>query len=286
MPPVREQAIAVNITSGHSWMASEAMAKDLLYVVDVPAGAVDVFAYPGGTRVGRITGFELPEGACVNARGDVFVTDEELQEIFEYPHGGVKPIKVLREPRAWPIDCAIDSSTNNLAVANFSSTQHHHSLAGDIMIYSDARGEPKTYSNPDLFAPLFCSYDGDGNLFITGRDFSFGFIYGELLNRTHKFKKIRLKGFHGDGIEWDGRYVAMSVGGGRIDRLSGARLVGFTLLKGSSGGGKPWIGAGAIVLAGLSNNIRFWRYPRGGKSTGGVTGFDQPYGAVVSIAKR
>jgi hypothetical protein len=269
---------------GHSWMARSAKALNLLYISDVPARDVDVFSYPAGRLLGKLTGFEIPNGECVDKTGDVFVTDGELLEIREYAHGGTRPLATLSDPGAAE-DCSIDPMTGDLAVAN-STSPRTPSGQGDIAIYKDAKGTPKTYANPDLFAAEFCAYDGSGNLFVSGRNYSDGPIYTELPKGTRTFRNIRLRGIKAGGsVQWDGGYVVLRVGYHEIDRVSGAKVVGTTVLKGSPSQGQFWIQGNTIILPQGLANVGFWSYPGGGKPAKTISGFDQPFGVTVSMRK-
>ena len=78
---------------------SPAAAGPLLYVSDIGAEDVDVFSYPGGKQVGKLTGFSEPAGLCTDRKGDVFVVDSGSDRILEYAHGGTSPIATLRAGR-------------------------------------------------------------------------------------------------------------------------------------------------------------------------------------------
>jgi hypothetical protein len=57
-------------------MMREAASENLLYVSDIGTNEVDVYPYPSGSLVGKLTGFGSVAGLCVNKGGDVFVVDE------------------------------------------------------------------------------------------------------------------------------------------------------------------------------------------------------------------
>jgi hypothetical protein len=268
---------------GGSWMEPQAKAENLLYISLVPGG-VYVFSYPDGKRVGKLTGSEEPNGECVDEAGDVFITDTERSNIVEYAHGVTKPIATLDDPGN-PWDCSIDLTTGNLAVANVSDV-HSHDGQGEIEIYEHASGTPKKYSDRDLYAALHCSYDGDGNLFITGQNWSLGSIYLELRKSSRTFKQIHLKRIRNDGgVKWDGAYIAVSAGKREIYRTVGARIVGTTLLKGRDFVGPFWIQHSTVIVAdgGGVQFAGFWNYPAGGKSTKTIPLRFQPAGVAVSM---
>ncbi len=75
----------------------------LLYVSDTESGDVYVFNYPKGTPAGTITGLTDPGGECVDAKGNVFVTNTGGSNVLEYAHGGTAPIATLKDPGFFPI---------------------------------------------------------------------------------------------------------------------------------------------------------------------------------------
>lgn len=276
-------------TVGHSsgspsWMAPEAKAEDLLYV-SLSSGGVDVFAYPSGKRIGKLTGTEEPNGECVDSKGDVFITDAERSVIIEYAHAGTQPIAILSDPGS-PEDCSIDAATGNLAVANVSD-EHSRDLQGNVDIYSDAKGAPKRFSNRDLYAAWHCGYDGNGNLFVSGRDWSLEPIYLELPKGRHAFERIHLKGIRAiGGIKWDGKDIAVGGNRHKLHQTAGDKVLGSTLLEHSGSLGQFWIEGSVVIVpnGGSDESVGFWNYPAGGKPTKIIPvsrGFE-PVGAAVS----
>ncbi|MGA9275093.1 MAG: hypothetical protein WBV67_16560, partial [Candidatus Cybelea sp.] len=67
-----------------SWMLPEAVSEDLLYVTNY--STVMVFTYPAGKHVGTLKGFYSNVGECVDANGDVFVTNFKPVAVYEYAH--------------------------------------------------------------------------------------------------------------------------------------------------------------------------------------------------------
>ncbi len=94
-------AIATHADRGTSWMLPEAKDEALLYADDPAREDVFVFAYPKGTLLGTLTGFNAwPNGLCIDAYGHVFITTEESEikgVIYEYNHGGTAPIASLSD---------------------------------------------------------------------------------------------------------------------------------------------------------------------------------------------
>src|SRR5271165_3270751 len=81
-------------TRVQSWIKPGARHAKLLYASSNALGdkTVYVFSYPNGRLVGKLTNFTVPQGMCVDAAGDVYITDTPAQQIDEYAHGGTSPI--------------------------------------------------------------------------------------------------------------------------------------------------------------------------------------------------
>jgi hypothetical protein len=108
-------ALATRATHGGSWALPEAATSDLLYVSD--AGYLSMYTYPKGKLVGTIhnDNFNILAGECVDAKGDVFVSNLGNGKVFEYKHGSKKLLETLDPPAAEEaLDCSIDPTTGNL----------------------------------------------------------------------------------------------------------------------------------------------------------------------------
>ena len=101
-----------------SWMEPGLASKELLYVSD-NGGNVYVFSYPAGKLVGTLTDARSPSGLCSDKAGHVFVPDVNNEDVLEYAHGGKKPIATINDFGFYPESCAIDPTTQNLAVTNY-----------------------------------------------------------------------------------------------------------------------------------------------------------------------
>lgn len=294
-------AIAAQGDRGHSWMLAEAKGDNLLYVSDGVSGNVFIFSYPQAKEVGEITGLNLPEGACVDNAQDVFIVLEDSGIIYKYRHGGTKPIARLRDRGgSFPLGCSVSSASGDLAVVNESGRPISSSSYGppNIAVYKAAGGKPKIYSDPNLSIMYFCSYDGAGNLFIDGTDYSNDTVLIELPKGSKTFRNIVVQQTIKDpgGVEWDGRHVAVA------DRTgaSGYAVVYRFTIKGDKG-----IEVGSTVLGGdvyvisfwIENHtliggdpgagaVRFWKYPAGGTATTTISGFRDPAAMTISLAPK
>ncbi|MGB6714243.1 MAG: hypothetical protein WBE30_11495 [Candidatus Cybelea sp.] len=295
----QSRPIATEAGRAGPWMLPEAKSEDLLYISDSLAGNVYVYAYPAGKLVGTLTGFQSPEGDCVDKSGDVFVTNYAAQNILEYAHGGTSPIAILTDPYYYsPEDCSVDSTTGNLAVTNASTISGY---PGSVAIYADARGTPAQYFDDSIFFYRSCSYDHQGNLWIDGNGFTRHkeyFALAELSSGSDQFSIIKLNQHVAapGGVQWAGRYLA--VGDADKDLIYQFAIKGRT---GTKAGETPldasgptaqfWIQAKTVIVPNLDKDskqkgkVGFYSYPKGGAAIKTINGFKSPDGATVSLAQ-
>ncbi|HMF28084.1 MAG TPA: hypothetical protein VKE42_04890 [Candidatus Cybelea sp.] len=191
-----------------SWISHDALSQPLLYVSNSEKASVNVYSgflskHP--TLEGQLTGFEYPYGACVDAMGNVYVTDEYAVDVVEYAHGGSTPLKTL--PLAGlPIGCAVDPVTGNLAVSIYEGSQGGNTRGG-VFIFSNASGTPTLYTDPDLWQIWPPAYDPKGNLFVLG--YNPTVELAELPRGGSEFEQISLGvQLNAPGsVLWDGRYL-------------------------------------------------------------------------------
>lgn len=273
---------------------SDAKQQDLVYASDEQGQTVYVFSYATGQLVGTLGGFRNPTGECVDAAGDVFITNEMPPEIVEYAHGEAVPIQTLSDPYT-PNGCAIDPKTGNLAVANF---------YGNVAVYAHAQGTPVIYTDSDFTFFQFCAYDSTGNLFVTDGGSS---RLAELAATATSLRTIPIDGtMAADSIAWDGRRLVIA--NKEYEQKSthlalvkvgakAAKIVGWVTLRNYVLG--PFFGQffvdGKYVIGptsgpqGNAQNLRSWAFPGGGDPikafrTGGDI-YVTLYGVVVSKAQ-
>jgi hypothetical protein len=241
-----------------------------------------VFTYPDVTFVGAVTVPNHPEGLCTDKKGDIFVTtiipNSGMSYVYEYAHGGTQPIATLSDPGAGN-SCAVDSVTGNLAVANWSSVSA--SSDGNVAIYRNARGTPRTYVDQNISAYLWCAYDSNGDLFVDGINGSHAMPLIELPNGASSFENVTLNEVvTPSSLQWlDGNLIVAndaSISGPELlyrVKFSGSRgkVVGSTALE-SRDGMNSWGGQFVVAgthVAGPSYPRRYfsvWSYPKGGKA--------------------
>jgi hypothetical protein len=265
-------------------MTRGAARENLLYVSDIGTNSVDVYPYPTGKLVGKLTGFGSVAGLCADKSGDVFVVDE-AGPVDVYAHGGTSPIRKLTTSGA-PYGCAIDSTTGDLALTNLSSY-----LYGTIAIYPKAMGRPKAYKDDSVDSTFFCGYDNDGNLFADGWDRSAKPILLELAKKGKSLGMFDLNPSDKNpgGVQWDGKYVAVgNKGGGVIYRIGSTGKTAQTVtLKGGLNVEQFWLDGSTLIGPNFQGDgtVTYWHYPAGGSPTRKITGFSEPFGATVSSAK-
>lgn len=276
------------------WMAPDAKHRDLLYVSDLGTELVDVYSYPEGKLKGTLSGFKAVHGGCVDAKGDVFITSSE--RIYEFAHGGSKPIRTLIDAGYGPTGCSVDPTTGTLAVANIGPISG--SSGGNIAFYKHAKGTPAMHSDSAIFFDYDCAYDGHGNLYVTGGDVHGFFAFAEVAAGGASFANITLDQSIDvpGGVQWDGKHVAVEDQGAGyrgstvyrfvISGSSGTK-VGTTVLGGSSDVIQFWLDGKKLIgpNIGSSPNVMFWKYPAGRSALKTITGFTEPVGVTVSRAR-
>lgn len=253
-----------------SRMLPEAKNEDLLYVSDSVKNKVSVFSYPGGKRVGTITGLYFPMGECVDPHGNIWIVN--ISKLVEYAHGGTAPIATLN---GFGLACAINPRNGDLALSGSDDP-------GQVSIYKNARGTPTVYSDPAIPVFYYCAYDADGNLFITTNVPAHPLV--ELPKDAGAivpvgYPKIGLLG----SDFWDGSHLVVEEershdGPGIFDQVSiqgsKATIVGSIDLYGRNNKDKNQSGTqyalynGTIIGPNHSavgdRVVDFWRYPEGG----------------------
>ena len=280
---------------GGSWMASDAASQDLLYVSS--HSWVSVYTYPQGHLVGKLGGFDLASGQCVDSSSDVYVTDYATGRIYEFPHGGRKRFRTLF--MAGANSCSIDPTTGNLAVASLGGT--------GVWIFKNGKLVAK-YKNSQFYSYYGCAYDAKGNLFADGMTGpgTGTFIFVELPKGGHQLKVVHLNQYIGwpGALQWDGKHLALG------DQVTPA-IYQFSVRgrEGTKVGTTPlgshaidtlqfWIQGQTVItstacgrICGHSKRgsaVMFFNYPAGGDATkiivNGLLG--EPGGDSVSLAPR
>lgn len=294
-------SLAANRSSARaaSWMLPQAERQDLLYVSN-GNGTVTVYAYRKRTLIGTITGFQTPEGECVDQKGDVFVTDSTTNEITEYSHGATQPIMTLHDPEVRPYGCSVSPKNGDLCAANYDDES--------VSVYPRGKKKPRVYSTKELIlGDMSCAYDDKGNMFVAGPNYDISgisqFAYlptgsnhfiavNPLVSSSWYWVEVR-------SVQWDGKFWEIASDGAwrfAIGRNGSARFEGKTTLSGVFGEAEAWVvnfkgnprTQGSQIVAAMEDTgngaVGCWTYP-GGDSIGTITdGIDFPFGVTVSPA--
>lgn len=289
-PLSRVPTLSRNVHADHrqSWIAPDAKRQNLLYVSDAATFYVDFYSYPKGVLKGQITDLNgEPHGLCVDKAGDVFVPVGGGQDILEYAHGGTSPIKTLSDPGYYPWGCSVDPTTGNLAVTN---KRKQYSYGGNVLVYKNASGTPRTYTDPELPGPWFAGYDDKGNLFVDGQNVGGQFGFAELPRGKNKFTNITLNQSISvpGGVQWDGTHVAVvdqqaspSVIYQFIISGSNGTEVGSTTLNNSVNLFQFWIQGGRVISP-QGTTVEIYDYPAGGQRIQTIYNLGDAVGATVS----
>ena len=282
--------------------------KMLLYIGDEETNDVYVYDYKSGKSVGTLTGFNEPYGECVDASGDIYVSNYGSGTVVEYAHGGTTPINTY-SPGGTPNGCAVDAN-GDVAAVSFDP--------GEVTVY--AGGNPSdgtTYSDSSCVYMWSMAYDLKGNLVGGGESGSGKGALCGLLAGSKTMTVLKWKGFptdFGSGAAWDGKYFALVVQGGTFQSgIVQATLKGKTLTYISETAlsdncynsyvdivdpfivgkkntpvndkqGNTLLGANLWCVDGGKGEVDYWHYPKGGLPYKHLSGASaDPYGAAVSI---
>jgi hypothetical protein len=272
-----------------TWLSSDiSKATKVLFVTD--AGTDDVYLFNLSTlkHLGTITGFDDPQGACSDNKGNVWITNLDGQNVDEYSHEGVLE-NTLTDSTGYPVGCAWDPTTGNLAVTNFDDIS---SEPGAVLVYHHASGSPTAYRNKAQSFYFFAGYDTKGNLFFDGKNSNGTFMLSELRKGHVKAGSIEIIGgtiYFPGTVEWyaTGNYLIVGdqfcgdVNATCLFHLTIARnagtIKGKTTVKSYTGGsicdlvqgteyGTQFLGSDyeyGSPCSGLPSTTDTWPFPRG-----------------------
>lgn len=295
--PIAAQPKSVKPDRKQSWMTKPALAGGaLLYVSDAVSGDVNVYSYKGqkiGVMVGQLTGFKQPDGLCSDGK-HVWVTNTNNQTVDEYAPGGTAPIDVLQVGNYYPVGCAVDPTSGDLAVTDISSTSNS---AGNIAVFADAQGLPNYFHSGNVYYYYFCSYDGSGNLWFDGQANATGtpFAFAELAKGDSIGNAVPLNqviNFPG-AVQWDGKSISigdqLASSGESVAyefRMSGSTgtRTHVTPFKGSKDVVQFWIDKRTTADFGPdagAAQVGVYKYAVGGMPIQVQAPFSQPIGATI-----
>jgi hypothetical protein len=287
---------------GRSWIAPNAGGKRLLYVSDYDS--VDIYEYGTDTKVGSLGDFSQAAGSCTDRAGNVYVTNTGSADVLKFSHGGTKPTYII-DPSPYPVDCAIDTASGNLAVINEYGTSEYS--PGNVAIYTGGKGKARVYKS-SFSAPLTSgAYDAGGDLLVSGSantTLDFGF----LSSGQQKFESVDLQypqNWYGPPyVRWDGEYFVVGFRTGYIDQpdifamytIKGSTGIreGYSLAERAGQSGSFWLGkiggpkslhrANRLVLCGSYDygGVLFYYYPEGGAAVFTLQDGRESSGVTVS----
>jgi hypothetical protein len=287
-----------------SWMAPGAKeVRRLLYISDIVTSDVFVYNYDTAVQVGELTGFGSPDGQCVDAEGDVWITDYNGTTIDEYAHGGTTPIKKLHTARGTG-GCSVDPTTGDLAATTTA-----------VIVWKHARGKATAYLDSNCANVWPPGYDDKGNLYVEAISQQGTFNICELPHGSKKLRTVssNVPIVYPAGVMWDGKFLTLADqtyegstysglyratedASGNLKEVSGTEL--FTGDCNTDDIISPFIVGkkntplnreeGTTVLGpslACRNQFYFWAYPAGGSPTKTLAYPALPDGQSVSIAE-
>jgi YVTN family beta-propeller protein len=288
----------VSRTTG-SWMSPDAKHENLVYVSNISSNSVSVYDFSTRKMVGKLTGIIQPYGLCSDSSGNVWVVGWGKNQLTEYAHASVKPLKKL-SIRGWQISlisCSVDPTTGNLAVTNYGPDNWYH---GNVFVFPNGRGWPASYYADGLWFYFGCSYDDKGNLWINGWNayLNYNLALGLLpkgsktlqaLPVSPAITPLMLGNIQAVGsvlVLGDWESVIEVVVKGSIGFIRGYTMLTthfpVGLFEVTTLGGKEQIIA--PDYAGHPYAVQYWKYPRGGDPTATITnGLSGSFGVTVSV---
>lgn len=226
---------------------------------------VRVYTFGRQRWVGELRPFSPIFGMCADRGGYVFVLG--LQEIAKYAHGLKDPVARIEDDLE-PQECAVDSTTGDLAVTN-AGVGH----GGSVSIYKRARGKPKVYKINDVPYPLWVTYDSQGDLIADG-DKNRSPAFAELHKGEKRFNRLFLPlpltsaGYVPATLQWVGTYLTLGVHwGADVFRVSisgnEGRVANIIHLK-DCAPADTFIFQGKLLAVCPEKGIFVYRYPAGG----------------------
>lgn len=288
----------------------------LLFVSDSATSDVYIFDLTTLGLVGMVSGFTDLGSLCSDASGNVWVVNNVgiyQSYIVELSHTGNYLTEVYDPGNS--AACAVDPSTNELAIANYNSI---YSGCGDVLVYHlPSQYYPTTYTNPALGCVpyLFAGYDRHDNLFVDGWAGSpLHFALSKLPVGASSLETINVKGatiYFPGGIQWypGGHYLVVGdqqCGGNFTTCLywvkakgTTGQIAGVTHLYNPDGSSVCDVAQAAIgktasraIVAGgdiegncnyrSSTSINVWPFPGGGLPNVTNTVAEIPIGAAIS----
>lgn len=158
---------------GSGWLSPAAKkCKTQLYVSSYKLDYVGIYCAKGHNQVpiGKITdGINGPEGANVDGKGNLYVTNTSANTVTEYARGSVKPSFTYSSGLGAPAGVAIDAK-QNVYVTNLSPAS--------VEVFPQASNTP-SLKITDVTYPIDVAVDASANAYVT--TYTSNFKNGEIL---------------------------------------------------------------------------------------------------------
>jgi hypothetical protein len=284
--PLNSPATSVQATSLRVGSVAPPASDNLLYVIDLGSMAAMEYTFkPAALRFAAIlNGVQHPFGACVDASQNIWIAQAGTL-LVRFAHGATSPDATLNVKSDSPEDCSVDNNTGNLAVLTETV------IVSTVYLFKSGRGRPAEIPLGRI-VETYCSYDGNGNLFVIGYSSAGIPLLYEIPSGSKSYKVVTMNQAPAQpgGITWDGTYLDIADSRiGAIDRYqvtgSDAALFDSIPLEATGMIGKFSVSSKYLVVpfqSGSNGFVNVYSYPAGGKRLRTLRSFSVPLSAVVS----
>ncbi len=163
---VKWNGMKVHRDTRKSWVSPDAALAPRLYFAS-DSGTYDVYIYtmPDMALKGTLTGFSEPQGECSDTHGNIYIANTGGFQVLEYSRTGTL-LNTYTDSYGYPVGCAVDPATGNLAVANLFG----NSGAGQVLVFSSPSSSPTVLTNPSGYFYYFLGYGPGSDLWVSGRN--------------------------------------------------------------------------------------------------------------------
>jgi hypothetical protein len=260
-------------------------AGQLLYISDDGTNDVYTYAWPKPKSItNTLTGFDEPQGACADTKGNVWITNTGTSSVLEY--NGTKQVGTLSDTGQYPVGCAVDKA-GDVAVTNIFAAS---GAAGSVTIFAKGKGSGKNIPITGFSEVFFGAYDKGSNLWVDGIGGSVAAVAeltkkGKVVNGTLSGASLEFPG----GVNYDGKLIVVNdQDTASLYQLKKFKVVGTVPLTGATDIDQDWIDNGTSQVIGPdagAANVKIYPYPKGGNATTTLSGLSEPIGSTVSAKK-